>query len=197
MHIADGIIAAEIAAAADVVSVGSIYFLGKRIKAVDIPKLGMTAAALFVASLIHFPIAGTSIHLGLFGIAGIILGVNAFPAVFSALLFQALIFQHGGILSVGINSLNMGAGALSAWMIWRIKAVPEQIRSFAAGAIAILTPALLMVVEFQFSGYGRRVFFIFYIYALVAAIEGALTLVVVNFFRLVKSPILEASNEKH
>jgi len=197
MHIADGIIAAEIAAAADVVSVGTIYFLGKRIKAADIPKLGMMAAALFVASLIHFPIAGTSIHLGLFGIAGIILGINAFPAIFSALLFQALIFQHGGILSVGLNSLNMGAGALSAWMIWRMKAVPEPLRAFAAGAMAILIPALLMVVEFQLSGYGRRIFFIFYIYALVAVIEGALTLVVINFFRLVKSPILEAYNEKH
>jgi len=196
MHIADGIIAAEIAAAADVVSVGGIYFLGKRIKTADIPKLGMTAAALFVASLIHFPLAGTSIHLGLFGIAGIILGINAFPAVFSALLFQALIFQHGGILSVGLNSLNMGAGALSAWMVWRIKAVPEPLRAFSAGAIAILIPALLMVVEFQFSGYGRSVFYIFYIYSLVAVIEGVLTLVVVNFFRMVKSPILEASNEK-
>ena len=88
MHIADGILSVEIAIAADAVSIGCVYLLGKRAEADEVPKMGLTAAALFVASLIHFPIAGTSIHLGLFGLAGIILGLRAFPVIFAALLFQ-------------------------------------------------------------------------------------------------------------
>ena len=69
MHIADGIISTEIAIAADVISIGALYAFGKKTDADDIPKMGMMAAALFVASLIHFPVAGTSVHLGLFGLA--------------------------------------------------------------------------------------------------------------------------------
>lgn len=110
MHIADGILSTEIAIAADAVSVGALYIFGKRAQTQEIPKMGVMAAALFVASLIHFPLAGTSVHLGLFGLAGILLGFRVIPAVFTALLFQSLLFQHGGLLSLGVNVINMSAG---------------------------------------------------------------------------------------
>ena len=123
MHIADGILATELVLAADAASIGAIYLFGKKIDTDDIPKMGMMAAALFVASLVHFPIAGTSMHLGLYGLAGILLGWLSFPVVFLALLFQSLLFQHGGLLSTGINAINMGAGALLAYGIWSLKGI--------------------------------------------------------------------------
>ncbi len=190
MHIADGIISTEIAIAADVISIGALYAFGKKTDADDIPKMGMMAAALFVASLIHFPVAGTSVHLGLFGLAGILLGVRSFPVVFVALLFQSLIFQHGGILSTGLNALNMGAGAIAAYLLWRVSGIPEFVRAFTAGFLGIMVPALFMAVEFNMSGYGRGIFYLLYVYVIVAAIEGLLTLTIVKFFRKVESPIL-------
>jgi len=190
MHIADGIISTEIAIVADVISIGALYAFGKKTDADDIPKMGMMAAALFVASLIHFPVAGTSVHLGLFGLAGILLGVRSFPVVFVALLFQSLIFQHGGILSAGLNALNMGAGAIAAYLLWRVSGIPEFVRAFTAGFLGIMVPALFMAVEFNVSGYGRGIFYLLYVYIIVATIEGLLTLTIVKFFRKVESPIL-------
>lgn len=190
MHIADGIISTEIAIAADVISIGALYAFGKKTETDDIPKMGMMAAALFVASLIHFPVAGTSVHLGLFGLAGILLGLRSFPVVFVALLFQSLIFQHGGILSTGLNALNMGAGALAAYLLWRVSGIPEFVRAFTAGFFGIMVPALFMAVEFNMSGYGRGIFYLLYVYVIVAAVEGLLTLTIVKFFRRVESPIL-------
>ena len=190
MHIADGIISTEIAIAADVISLGALYAFGKKTDTDDIPKMGMMAAALFVASLIHFPVAGTSVHLGLFGLAGILLGLRSFPVVFVALLFQSLIFQHGGILSTGLNALNMGAGAIAAYLLWRVSGIPEFVRAFTAGFFGIMVPALFMAVEFNLSGYGRGIFYLLYVYVIVAAVEGLLTLTIVKFFRRVESPIL-------
>ena len=179
MHIADGILTVEITVAADVISLGAIYLFGRKANATEVPKMGLMAAALFVVSLIHFPVAGTSIHLGLFGLAGLLLGLQSFPVIFTALLFQSLIFQHGGLLSVGLNAFNMGAGAITA------------VRAFSAGFIGILIPAFLMVVEFQLSGYGRGILYILYVYLIVGIFEGVFTLIIINFFRKIKSPILE------
>ena len=191
MHIADGIIAAEITVAADVVSVGALFFFGKKIQTDDVPKMGLLAAALFVVSLVHFPIAGTSMHLGLYGLAGILLGLRAFPVIFAALLFQSLILQHGGLLSVGLNAINMGIGASSAYLVWKISGAPEFVRAFLAGFFGIFAAAFLMAVEFELSGYGKGIFYLLYGYALVAVIEGVLTASAVGFFRRINPVILE------
>jgi cobalt/nickel transport system permease protein len=190
MHIADGIIAAEIAVAADAAAVGALYFFGKRTASEEIPKMGIMAAALFVASLIHFPLAGTSVHLGLFGLAGILLGWRSVPVVFIALLFQSLLFQHGGLLSLGINVFNMSAGAAAAYIIWRMRPVPEIARAFLAGFAGIIVPALLMAAEFELSGYGRGIYYLMSVYAAVAAVEGILTVVIVGFFRKVEPELI-------
>ena len=190
MHIADGIIDARIAIAANAVAVAAIYVSGRKTTTEEIPKMGITGAALFVASLVHIPFAGTSVHPGLYGLVGIILGKRAFPVIFTVVLFQSLIFQHGGLLSVGINSINMGAGAFAAWLIWRQQALPEYLRAAFAGFIGIIIPTFLMAAEFQLSGYGRGILYLFSIYILVAVVEGIVTLSVVKFFRRIKSDIL-------
>jgi len=190
MHIADGIIDARIAIAANAVAVAAIYVSGRKTTTEEIPKMGITGAALFVASLVHIPFAGTSVHPGLYGLVGIILGKRAFPVIFTVVLFQSLIFQHGGLLSVGINSINMGAGAFAAWLIWRQQVLPEYLRAAFAGFIGIIIPTFLMAAEFQLSGYGRGILYLFSVYIIVAVVEGGVTLSVVKFFRRIKSDIL-------
>jgi cobalt/nickel transport system permease protein len=197
MHISDGIISTPVCIAANVAALGLIYVTGRKATTEEIPRMGMTGAALFVASLIHFPVAGTSIHLGLFGIAGIILGKRSFPVVFTALLFQALIFQHGGLLTLGVNAINMGTGAFMAWIIWRIAGIPEYIRAGLAGFTGIIVPAMLMIAEFRITGYGGAIAIIALIYLLAAIIEGGITLSTVMFFRRVKPEILDASENNN
>jgi len=190
MHISDGIINNNICIVGHFIALGWVYMSGRKAESEDIPKMGITAAALFVISLIHIPIGGTSLHPGLFGITGIILGKRAFPVIFSVLLFQALIFQHGGLLSLGLNALNMGIGAHLAFYIWQQKFINEHVKSFLAGFVGAIIPVVLMALEFRLSGYGKGILVIFSIYILVAVFEGFLALFVVNFFRKVKSDII-------
>lgn len=90
MHISDGIINLPVCIAANVAAAGIIYASARGTDSDEIPAMGMTGAALFVVSLIHFPMAGTSIHLGLFGIAGIILGGEVFPLFLQYCFFNRL-----------------------------------------------------------------------------------------------------------
>ena len=191
MHIADGIIATELCVAADVAAVGALYAFSRKTEAAAVPRMGFTGAALFVASLLHIPIAGTSVHLALVGLAGVILGLRAFPVLLVVLLLQSLIFQHGGLISIGLNTLNMGAGAAVAWIVWKRQALPVSLRAVLAGVVGTLVPAFLMALEFQLSGYGRGFFYIMYIYSALAALEGLLTMTVVEFFRRVQPDLLE------
>lgn len=191
MHIADGIISTPVCIAAHAASAGLIYLSGRRAGPDEIPGMGMAGAALFVVSLVQFPVAGTSVHPGLLGLAGIILGKRSFPVVFTALLFQALIFHHGGLLTLGLNSINLGAGAMAAWLIWRIKSLPEYIRALAAGFFGIIIPVVLMLAEFLVSGYESSIFLLIGIYLVTASIEAGITLAAVKFFRKVKPDILQ------
>jgi len=190
MHIADGILSLEVCLAADAAAVAGVYLFGRRIRGEEIPRMGLMAAALFTASLLHFPVAGTSIHLGLMGLAGILLGRRSFPVIFATLLFQSLLFQHGGLVAVGVNTLNMGTGALLAALIWHVRPLPLPVRAFLCGLTGILLPALLMALEFHLSGYGRSIFYLFYVYLLTGAVEGVLTAVAVGFFRRVNPAML-------
>ncbi len=191
MHIADGILPVGACAGALAVSLAGVYASSRKVDPAEMSRMGLLAAAAFTASLIHFPLAGTSIHLGLFGLLGIVLRKRAFPVVFAALLFQSLLFQHGGLLSLGVNALNMGVGTLCGWMIWTTGRFTEEVRGFAAGFFGVLIPALLMATEFALAGYGRGFFFIAGIYTVAAAAEGALTAAIVGFFRRAKPEVLQ------
>jgi len=94
------------------------YILARKTDISEIPKLSVITAAVFVASLIHIPVGPTSVHLVLSGLAGITLGLSAFPAILVALILQAFLFQHGGITTIGINTVNMGLPALAAYGVF-------------------------------------------------------------------------------
>jgi cobalt/nickel transport system permease protein len=191
MHIADGIIATEILVTANVVCVGALYLAGRRVEPEEIPRMGFVGASLFAVSLLHFPLAGTSVHAALLGLAGILLGRRVLPVLFVVLLFQALLFQHGGLLSVGLNTLNQAAGALVASVIWRSPLTSVVARAFLAGSVAILLPALLMGVEFMLSGYGRGMVYLLSLYWVVAVVEGVLAATAVRFLQTVQPGVLE------
>jgi cobalt/nickel transport system permease protein len=189
MHIADGIVPASWCIAAHAVSWGAVYWLGRRIETDEVVRLGMLASVSFAISLVHFPLGGTSVHLGLYGVIGILAGKRAFPVIFAALLFQTILFQHGGLLSLGLNALNMGVGALLAAVIWRSKGA-DSIRAFLCGFLGVLIPALLVATEFSFAGYGKGFYFVAALYLGAAALEGLLTLAIVIFLRRTRPAIL-------
>ncbi|TEU03821.1 MAG: cobalt transporter CbiM, partial [Dehalococcoidia bacterium] len=118
-HISDGVLSPQVWVSGYVIT-GALatYILTKKTDISEIPKLSVITAAVFVASLIHIPIGPTSVHLVLSGLAGITLGLAAFPAILVALILQAFLFQHGGITTIGINTVNMGLPALAAYGVF-------------------------------------------------------------------------------
>lgn len=119
VHISDGILSMPVLAAGWAITgalIAVALWWSKRKGSVveEIPKLSVMTAVFFVASLIHIPVGPTSVHFILNGLVGVILGVLAYPAIFIGLVLQAFLFQHGGITTIGVNTVTMGIPALIA-----------------------------------------------------------------------------------
>jgi cobalt/nickel transport system permease protein len=114
MHIPDGLLSAPVCAASAVLSAGAVGAAGARSRALigtrAIVWMGVTAAFLFAAQMINFPVAsGTSGHLIGGVLAAALLGPSAAAIVMtSVLIVQCFLFADGGAVALGANVLNMG-----------------------------------------------------------------------------------------
>jgi cobalt/nickel transport system permease protein len=145
MHISEGILSAPVLAAGWALAAGGVAAGLKKTPPEKLPETALVSAALFLASLVHVPLGPSSIHLTLLGLAGIMLGWSAVPALFIALLLQAMLFQFGGLLSLGVNATVMGTAALAGRAVFCLW--PEKLRlpgAFAGGFTAVITGAVLV-----------------------------------------------------
>jgi cobalt/nickel transport system permease protein len=124
MHIPDGFLSGEIAVATGAASVATIaYGLRRAGSSIDerrVPLLGVTAAFIFAAQMLNFPVAGgTSGHFLGAGLAAILLGPWLASLVMAVVISaQAFVFADGGITALGANVLNMGViGALLVGLV--------------------------------------------------------------------------------
>ncbi|MEA2229912.1 MAG: cobalt/nickel transport system permease protein, partial [Solirubrobacteraceae bacterium] len=124
MHIPDGFLDARVAAATGVAAVAAVgYGLRKADETLDdrrVPLLGVTAAFVFAAQMLNFPVAGgTSGHFLGAALAAILLGPWLACLVIAVVLAtQAFVFADGGITALGANVLNMGVvGALGVGLL--------------------------------------------------------------------------------
>lgn len=109
------------------------------------PMYGLIGAAVFVLSAlpIPVPVTGTCSHPTGIGMAAILIKPLPAAAVTAVvLLIQALFMAHGGLTTLGANTLHMGvAGAFTSYLVFiglrRLK-VRLWISAAAAGAIADL-----------------------------------------------------------
>ena len=121
MHISEGILQGPTIAAGFAVAVVGAALTMRKMDLEEIPKISVITALFFVASLIKIPIGVASIHLILSGVAGIVLGKRAFVAIMIGIIFQAIIFGHGGISVIGVNTAMMGIGSLAAFAVWQLR----------------------------------------------------------------------------
>lgn len=157
VHISDGVLPPVMLAAGFLFSFILLFFSMKGMKAEEIPKISLITAALFVASLAHFPVGPTSVHLIMGGLAGILLGRRAFAGVFVALTLQAIFFQHGGLSVLGVNAFNIGVPALLAWQLFeRRRGLDSPRLEFVFGALAggLATQASVIMVSLELLALG-------------------------------------------
>lgn len=165
MHIPDGFLDTKtLAASAVFASTGVLVALSRARVSLPpsrVPLLGMTAAFIFAAQMVNFPVlGGTSGHLIGSVLACVLLGPSgAVIALTSVLLVQAFLFADGGILALGANVLNMGVAApIGGYTLYRMvsRVVPgRKGQLFAAGIAAwgsIVFASVLCAGELAWSG---------------------------------------------
>ena len=197
MHISEGVLAAPLLISG---AAGAVAGCGIGLKKMDIektPKVAVMSSVFFAASFIHIPIGPTSAHLMLIGLVGIVLGWASFPALFVALLLQVILFQFGGITTLGVNTLVMALPAVLCFYVFSSAIRGRShtralIAAFLAGVVGILVAGLLVAFCLIFTGEQfftvARVFII--AHAPVMIIEGILTAIIVGFLRRVKPALL-------
>lgn len=199
VHISDGIIAPWLMGTGWVVSAGLLAFGLSKMKMEDIPKLSVITAAVFVASLIHFQVGPTSVHLVLNGFAGVTLGILSFPCMVVSIILQVFLFQHGGVTTIGINALNMGVPALIAFLIFRTGMGlnlnlqrKEVLFGAIAGGIAVTLSVTMLAVELLITGseFTEVTTFVVFAHIPVIIIEAIFTGVMAGFFAKVKPEML-------
>ncbi|MBN1341249.1 MAG: PDGLE domain-containing protein [Phycisphaerae bacterium] len=125
MHIPDGFLDTKTAVATGVIAAAGLGFALRQAREhlppKRVPLLGLSAAFVFAAQMLNFPVAGgTSGHLVGAVLTAVLLGPSAAVIVISAVLIvQCLMFADGGISALGANVFNMAMVAgVGGWAIY-------------------------------------------------------------------------------
>jgi cobalt/nickel transport system permease protein len=197
MHIPDGFLSPEVAAACAVPAAGAVaYGLRRASRDLDerrVPLLGVTAAFVFAAQMLNFPVAGgTSGHFLGAALAAILLGPWLAGLVLSVVLVvQAFVFADGGITTLGANVLNMGViGALvvGGLMVAAQRVLPNRRGVLLAVAgvgawLAVVAGAVACSFELALSGtvpLGTVLPAMLGVHVLIGAGEAAITVAAVS-----------------
>ena len=119
VHLSDGVIQPEWWIGGWAVLGLILYWASRRLRDEEISSIGALTGAIFVASQLHLPLGGISVHLLLNGLAGMILPRRAPIAISVGLLMQALLFGHGGLTTLGLNAVIYSLPAIVAGELGR------------------------------------------------------------------------------
>ncbi|NVO28619.1 cobalt transporter CbiM [Donghicola sp. C2-DW-16] len=202
MHIVDGALTGPVVIGGAVLAAGGIAMGLRQLPLEKIPAAGVLSASFFVASLIHVPLGPSSVHLILNGLAGLVLGWAAFPALFVGLVLQAVFFGFGGLTVLGVNAVNIAGPAVLAGLLFSrliTRGTPAQGAvwggvggAFASGLTTVAVAACLMLSGDAFIPAAKLVFVA---HIPVIIIEGLLTAAAVYLARKVKPELFHSLRE--
>ena len=195
MHISEGILSAPVLLSGALITAGGTVIGLKKVDYEHIMPTALLASAFFVASLVHVPLGPASVHLVLNGLLGIILGWAAFPAILIALFLQAVFFQFGGLIVLGVNTVTMAVPAVCCYYFARPLLGNPRTRilaAFMSGVLSIFLSALLMAAALGLSdsGFLATARIIIYANIPIMIIEGFITLFTITFLARVQPEIL-------
>jgi len=160
MHIPDGFLSLPVIISTTAVSASLLYpsikKLDREIKPERIPLMGLSAAFVFTAQLLSFPVfGGTSVHLTGAVLISILLGpLSGFLITTSAVLLQAFLFQHGGLVTSGANVMNIAViQSILGYYLFRV--FPKRFYisgAFIASFSAVVVAAAVCAAELILSG---------------------------------------------
>ena len=207
LHIPDGFVSAPVAAVGWVAAAGLIAFAARKadrnLEERAIPLMGVSAAFIFAAQMVNFPVAGgTSGHLLGGALAAILLGPWAAIIVMTAVVaLQALLFQDGGLAALGVNTLNMAVlTVLVSWAVYRglsplarLHPVLPAVAAFAAAWLSVQAAATATALQLAVSGTSSlevALPALVGVHALIGIGEGAITLGALALVRTARPDLL-------
>jgi len=202
MHIPDGFLSLPVIISTGAVSVSLLYptvrKLDREIKPERIPLMGLSAAFVFTAQLLSFPVfGGTSVHLTGAVLISILLGpLSGFLITTSAVLLQAFLFQHGGIVTAGANVMNIAViQAFFGYFMFKLFAGRFYLAgAFFASFFSVLTAAVFCAVELILSGtipLKAGLIAMVTAHVVAGAGEGFITVMILGMIKKLKPGLLE------
>ena len=196
MHISEGILSAPVLLSGAGIAVLTVATGLKKLDINQIPQASILSAAFFVASLIHVPLGPSSVHLILNGIVGIMLGWGAVPAIMIALVLQGVLFQFGGITTLGVNTVVMAVPAVTSYYIFKPfifkKNAISSFASFACGFFSVFLSGVLVALFLIMTeeGFVKIAYGVFLAHLPVMIIEGFMTMFCIGFLKKVNPELL-------
>lgn len=218
MHIEDGILSAQSCAAYYAVTaaalVPSVLQIKKKVNENPYykPLLAMTGVGVFVISAMHLPVpvTGSCSHPCGTPLASIIVGPFATVMISTIVLFfQAIFLGHGGITTIGANTVSMGImGTFLGYLFWKMFRkfgspvwLAAGMAGFVGDIVTYLTSALELAIELHgnvplvrqwmifFMGYGPTQFPL-------AIVEAVFTAAVLRVMAARRPDLLPGITEK-
>ena len=197
MHISEGILSAPVLVTGAGLTATAVGYSLKKMEHKEVPKVAILSSVFFVASLVHVPLGPSSVHLILNGVMGVLLGWSAFPAILVALALQGVLFQFGGITTLGINTFNMAFPAIICFYLFNRGIRGENnfialILAFVCGFLAVLLSGIMVAAALVFTGepFMQVAKLALIAHLPVMVLEGVLTAFCIGFLRKVRPKIL-------
>jgi len=209
MHIPDGFLSGPVAAlgyalAAAFVAV-AVWRTNRSLSEKSVPLMGVTAACIFAAQMMNFPVAGgTSGHLLGGTLAAILVGPWAAIIVMTSVVgVQGLMFQDGGLSALGFNVFNMGViTALVGYGIYHLATLLTNGRRswvlpigvFVASWLTVMLAAFATSIELAVSGTSPLHVVLpamMGVHALIGVGEGLITAAAVTFVLTTRPDLVE------
>ena len=198
MHIVDGVLAGSVVVGGSLIAVAGLAIGLRKLDMEHIPAAGVLSATFFVASLVHVPIGPSSVHLIMNGLAGLVLGWAAFPALFVALLLQAVFFGFGGLTVLGVNTVSIALPAVVLYYLCNrgvrtANLTVAAVWGAVAGGSAIALTAIIVAIFLALSGeeFVPAAKLVFFAHIPVIVIEALLCAAAVTLVRKVKPELFE------
>lgn len=196
MHISDGVLSGPVLISGAAIAIAGTAAGLKKLDFDHIGRAGILSASFFVASLVHVPLGPSNVHLILNGMVGLLLGWCAFPAILVALLLQAILFQYGGITTLGVNTVVMALPAVTSYYLFRaiVRLRPRAIvaAGFFAGLSGVLLAGLLVALALVSASenFAETAILLVTAHLPIMIIEGIITAFCVGFLKKVHPEML-------
>lgn len=207
MHIPDGFLSlptsVSLIGASSAGLALSIVKTSQELSEKQVPLLAVTAAFVFAAQMLNFPVGiGVSGHFLGAMLAAILLGPYAsFIVISIVLVLQALIFKDGGLLALGANIFNMAflGGIFCAWFFMGLKIIfPKTKKTFLAlvgfvSWLSVVLSSFACSVELSVSGafqFAPVAWSMFAVHAIIGLGEAIITVAVVSLILSVRPDLV-------